>query len=58
MKDERSYELNDDQHEWLEKMAEEHGLPDASKTLRILIDYAIQDGDADEIFTQIRCRHC
>ena len=30
------------QKEWLDEMAAKHSLPDASKALRVLIDYAIE----------------
>ncbi|HCU81106.1 MAG: hypothetical protein CL789_01715 [Chloroflexi bacterium] len=46
------------QKEWLEEMATKHSLPDASKALRILIDYAIEEGPENEIFNYIRCRYC
>lgn len=54
----RNIELVDDQFAFLEEMAAAHNLPDAGKALRALIDYAIQDGDRDQIFTEIRCLRC
>lgn len=49
-----------DQAEWLAQQAVEFGLPDDSKALRILIDFAIQEIDAETIFSSEneRCRHC
>lgn len=49
-----------DQAEWLTQQAVEFGLPDDSKALRILIDFAIQEIDAKAIFSSEneRCRHC
>ena len=49
-----------DQAEWLAQQAVEFGLPDDSKALRILIDFAIQEIDANTIFSgeHERCRHC
>ena len=46
--------------EWLDSVTEEYGLPDESKALRILLDYAIEEGNKDEIFSDInmRCRYC
>ena len=35
-----SFELYEDQQEWLTKMQEKFGLPNESKTLRVLIDFA------------------
>ncbi|MCA9689642.1 MAG: hypothetical protein R3A51_09930 [Nannocystaceae bacterium] len=43
---------------WLEEMAARYDLPDADKALRVLVEYAMQDGDADEIFENVRCHHC
>lgn len=53
-----SFEIQADHKEWLESMVEEYNLTDASKALRILLDYALEDGDAGEIFQTVRCRHC
>ena len=52
------FEINDDQLEYLKKVADDQSLPDVNKALRVLLDYAMQDGDADEIFGAVRCRHC
>ena len=51
-------EINQDHLEWLKKMATEHGLFDEHKALRVLLDYAMQDGDLEAIFTEVRCNHC
>jgi len=53
-----SLEIETDQFQWLKDMAEAHGLPDASKALRVVLDYAMMDGDEDEIFMSVRCRRC
>ncbi|HSR49251.1 MAG TPA: hypothetical protein VLV83_00400 [Acidobacteriota bacterium] len=56
---EYTLELKEDQYEWLEEMAEEHGLPDESKALRCLIDFAREESDLEsDIFDEIRCLHC
>jgi len=49
-----------DQQEWLARMAQEYNLDDVSKALRVLLDYAMEDGDQDEIFApqHARCRRC
>jgi hypothetical protein len=57
-KEQATFALERDQKEWLERVAEDHELPDASKALRILLDYAMQDGNENEIFETVRCRHC
>ena len=38
------------------RAAERHGLPDASKAPRVLLDFAATDGDRDEIFGRVRRR--
>ncbi|MEM7393096.1 MAG: hypothetical protein AAF492_12195 [Verrucomicrobiota bacterium] len=53
-----SYEVEEDQQEWLEEMATQYKLPDASKALRVVLDFAVEYPDATDIFEQIRCRHC
>lgn len=53
-----AYEVNADAHQMLETIAERYQLPDASKALRCLLDYAATDGDWDEIFAKVRCRRC
>ena len=52
------FEINPDAHEMLTRIAERYGLPDASKALRCLLDYAATDGDWDEIFKTVRCCRC
>lgn len=52
------YEIHSSHQEWLEAMATQHDLPNASKALRVLIDHAMEEGDKDQIFGQIRCLHC
>lgn len=53
-----TYEIQEDQQEWLDDMATQYNLPDASKALRVLLDFAMEDGDNEHIFDTIRCRHC
>jgi hypothetical protein len=52
--------LESDQHEWLSQMASKYGLFDESKALRVLLDFAMQDANEQDIFSSenIRCRHC
>lgn len=52
------FEIHPDAYYMLETIAERYRLPDASKALRVLLDYAATDGDWDEIFAKIRCRRC
>lgn len=51
-------EIESDQLEWLKDMAANHELADVSKALRVVLDYAMMDGDEDDIFASIRCRRC
>lgn len=52
-------ELKEPQHKYLEAVADRHNLPDASKAVRCLINYAIDHPDKErEIFEEIRCLDC
>jgi hypothetical protein len=53
-----SFELVDDQAAFLAEMAAAYDLPDAGKALRALIDYAMDEGDRDQIFNEVRCLRC
>ena len=55
-----SFEIEDEHNEWLGEIAKEYRFPDDSKSLRVLLDYAIKDGDKDQIFSRknARCRFC
>ncbi len=57
---ELTFEIAGGQGEWLDRMADEYSFIDASKALRVLLDYAIQDADPDLIFADenMRCRYC
>jgi hypothetical protein len=58
-KTERTVELRDDHWAYLERMADEHGLSDAGKAMRVLIDFAQDEpGEESRIFDEIRCLHC
>lgn len=56
----QTFEIEQEQFEWLGEVAENYGLADEAKALRVLLDFAIQDGDDDLIFSQenMRCRFC
>ena len=52
-------ELKERQIAFLKEMAAKHNLPDESKALRCLLDYAIeQAGTQDDIFKKIHCLGC
>ena len=42
----------------LEAAASKYNLRDRDKALRCILDYVAQDGDWDEIFSEIRCMRC
>lgn len=59
MLDEHTVSLKKRQYDYLVAMANKHGLPDESKALRCLINYAIEETQQeDAIFSQIRCLDC
>jgi hypothetical protein len=53
-----TFEIYPDSLEMLQQIAAKHQMPDASKALRCLLDYAATDGDWDKIFGTVRCRRC
>ena len=54
-----SIELEKDMMLFLEQMATQYDLPDVSKAVRCLVDYAISVETArDDIFAEIRCNRC
>jgi hypothetical protein len=52
------FEIYPDSYEMLLEITQRYQLPDPSKALRCLLDYAATDGDWDKIFKQVRCRRC
>jgi hypothetical protein len=49
-------ELDQQKAEFLEAMAQKHGLPDMGKAVRCLIEHARENPALEEaIFTEIRC---
>ena len=56
----QTVEIERAQRDWLGEIAKDYGLADESKALRVLLDFAIQDGDKDLIFSSenMRCRFC
>ncbi|MCB9960336.1 MAG: hypothetical protein H6843_17200 [Rhodospirillaceae bacterium] len=51
-------DLTEDQIAFLTEMVDKHELPDIGKAVRALIDYAMEDGDTQEIFGEVRCLRC
>ncbi|PPR11892.1 MAG: hypothetical protein CFH41_00768 [Alphaproteobacteria bacterium MarineAlpha11_Bin1] len=52
------FEINTDSKNFLEGVKTDYRLPDLSKALRCLLDFAQNDGDLDQIFKKIRCNRC
>jgi hypothetical protein len=52
------FEIYPDSLEMLKDVAQRYEMPDPSKALRCLLDYAATDGDWDEMFKKVRCRRC
>ena len=52
------FEINSDAEEMLSKIARQYNLPDKSKVIRCLLDYAAEERDWDKIFKKVRCRRC
>ena len=54
-----SIELEKDMMSFLEQMTAQYNLPDVSKTVRCLVNYAMVVEEArDDIFAEIRCLTC
>ncbi len=53
-----SFEIEADQQAWLENKAKDHDLPDASKALRVLLDYAMEETEDNDVFGKVRCLRC
>ena len=54
-----SFELEKDMMEFIEEMTAKHSLPDVSKTMRCMVNYAREVETAQEdIFAEIRCLSC
>ncbi len=51
-----TFEVYPNSYEMPLEIARRHGLPDASKALRCLLDYAATDGHWERIFGKPRCR--
>lgn len=56
----QSFDLRDYHVEFLKNMKEKYKLPNEQKALRVLLDYAVGDGDLDKIFDRknARCYAC
>jgi hypothetical protein len=51
--------LKERQLNYLKEIAQKYGLADESKALRCLVDYAIEEKNAEgDLFQQIRCLDC
>jgi hypothetical protein len=58
-KDKYTFDLKPRQYEYLQQIASSYEMPDESKALRALIDYAISyPDDEHHIFGETRCLDC
>jgi hypothetical protein len=53
-----TFEIYPDSWDMLQEIAKRYDMPDPSKALRCLLDFAATDGDWAEIFEKVRCRRC
>jgi hypothetical protein len=55
-----TFDARDYQLSFLRDMMQKYGIKDEGKALRVLLDYAVQDGDLDTIFAKknMRCIAC
>ncbi|MBT8486864.1 MAG: hypothetical protein HKO59_12215 [Phycisphaerales bacterium] len=59
LKEPYTIELNDRQHEYLERMRDKYDLPDVGKAVRVLVDFAMHEpAEEARLFTDIRCSGC
>lgn len=55
---EQSYSINTDHQDWLEQMVKKYRLKDEAKAIRVLLDFAMTEGDEETLFKKIRCLRC
>ena len=53
-----TFSINRDMEDMLRGAGERFDIPDTSKVLRIILDYARADADWDEVIDKVRCRRC
>ena len=54
-----SFEIYSDSEKMLEQITDKYDLPDKSKALRCLLDYAEEkETDWDDMFATVRCNRC
>ena len=55
-----TFEVRDYHMEFLKNMKEKYKIPNEAKALRVLLDYAVGEGDLDKIFDRnnVRCYAC
>ena len=59
MKKNVSFEIYSDSEKMLEQIIDKYDLPDKSKALRCLLDYAEEkESDWDDMFATVRCNRC
>lgn len=54
----QTYSINTDHQDWIKQMVEKYSLKDEGKAIRVLLDFAMTDGDEEVLFKKIRCLRC
>ena len=58
-KKDTTFEIYSDSEKMLEQIVDKYDLPDQSKALRCLLDYAEEkESEWDDMFATIRCNRC
>lgn len=55
---ERAFTVQPGHVKWLEEMAARYEIEDVSKAMRIVLEYAMREGDEETIFEEVRCHYC
>ncbi len=58
IKQQTTFDMQADLLQMLDEAARQYGLRNRDKALRCILDYVAEDGDWDEIFSNVRCLRC
>lgn len=58
LKQDATFKVQGDLLRMLDEAASRYDLRDRDKALRCVLDYVAEDGDWDEIFSEVRCLRC
>lgn len=54
----QSFSINADHQAWLKEMVGKYSIKDEGKALRVILDFAMTDGDEQALFKKVRCLRC